>query len=270
MRRRSLPALLWILCLAAPRALAAPRPIATAPLKVLRTGHVTVEVKVNDRGPFRLALDTGSPITFLSGRAAQKAGLIRAEVLKRPAFLGERGEATAKTITVGGAQVRNLRIFILDHPALEALSQFEGRIDGIVGFTFFAHFRTTINYAAGRVSFVPVDYQPEDVSEAIYQRLSRAEGSKRIVVPAALWGMAVEKSDEAAGVVVRQVYAKSAVDAAGLRPGDRILTIGGRWTDSVLDCYEAAALVRPGQLATLRVLRAGKERELKVRPRVGL
>src|SRR5262245_54331032 len=40
------------------------------PLEVLRTGHVAVKVNINGKGPFRLALDTGSPVTFVSNACA--------------------------------------------------------------------------------------------------------------------------------------------------------------------------------------------------------
>src|SRR4051812_12752394 len=45
----------------------------TAPLEVLKTKHIAVSVRVNGAGPFRLVLDTGSPISFLSGHAAEQS-----------------------------------------------------------------------------------------------------------------------------------------------------------------------------------------------------
>jgi hypothetical protein len=45
------------------------------------------------------------------------------------------------------------------------------------------------------------------------------------------------------------------------------LVLDGRWTDSVLECYEAAALVHPGEVRVV-IKRDGKEisRMLKIQP----
>ena len=51
--------------------------------------------------------------------------------------------------------------------------------------------------------------------------------------------------------------------------GDRLLTLDGRWTDSLPDLYEAAGHARPGAAAVLKVKRGGKELELKVTPLKG-
>ena len=87
---------------------------------------------------------------------------------------------------------------------------------------------------------------------------------------AALWGLAVAKPDAAPGVRVTHIYSGAAAAAAGLRVGDRLLTLDDRWTDTVNDCYEAAAFVKPGQTVTLKIVRAGKEMEISVSPQPGL
>jgi S1-C subfamily serine protease len=146
----------------------------------------------------------------------------------------------------------------------------DGPIDGLVGYSFFARFRTTLDYARGQVSFTPVPYQPKDVVSNVMSRMLSPDTPRTVLTPAALWGMAVEKNDTAEGVVVKRVYPKSAAAAAGLRPGDRILTLDGRWTDSLPDVWEAAAGVLPGTEAVLRIGRDGAEREVRVKPRRGL
>jgi S1-C subfamily serine protease len=79
-----------------------------------------------------------------------------------------------------------------------------------------------------------------------------------------------DEQDEEAGVRVTAVRDGSAALAAGLRPGDRLLTIAGRWTDTVPDCYQAAARLPAGQAAPILIRRAGKEMQLSVTPRPGL
>jgi len=256
---------------------AARKPAPAAPAKTLstrliglKTGHVAVQVRVNNKGPFRLILDTGSPLTFLSSRAATKAGLLAPGKASQTALFGMRGQTRVKTLDVGAARVKELDVLILDHPVVEMLGQVDGPLDGIVGFSFFSRFRTTLDYEAGRVSFTPVSYQPEDVMTSLVQRLSSTDRRPRVLAPAGLWGMKVGPSETDPGVLVTEVYPRSAAEAAGLQVGDRITMIDGRWTESVLECYDAAARVPAGQTAVVKVVRLGEDKELKVRPRLGL
>lgn len=243
---------------------------AVVPMTTLATRHVVVLVKINGKGPFRLVLDTGSPITFINNRAAKKTGLLDAKAAQSPVMLGMRGQTSTKSFAVGAAKVVNFEVTILDHPVIELLSQVDGPVDGIVGYTFFGHFRTTIDYAAGRVTFTPGKYQPKDIMGSMLTRLMQKGPQTVVQAPAALWGLVVEKPDAEAGVRVAQVYKESAAEAAGLRVGDRILTIDGRWTDSLTETYEALSVVRPGQSAPLVFLRDGKKSEVTVKPSAGL
>ena len=61
--------------------------------------------------------------------------------------------------------------------------------------------RTTIDYAASRVSFTPVDYQPQDVLQGILARLQGGAQGKKVLAPSALWGLNIDKlaADEADG-----------------------------------------------------------------------
>jgi len=96
--------------------------------------------------------------------------------------------------------------------------------------------------------------------------------SKRTLAPAAQWGVLATKEvgDEDEGVDVKSVVPGSAADKAGLKRGDRVLTIDGRWTDSLADLYDAASHVKPGTAVPVRVKRGGKELELTVTPSKGL
>lgn len=259
-------------------------PTFSAPLETTVTRHLAVQVHVNGRGPFRLIFDTGSPITFISARAAQKIGLISQRQAQRPAMMGMRGQFVARSLQVGSARVDNIGITILDHPVIGVVSQIAGPIDGIVGFSFFSRFRTVIDQGAGRVFFTPINYLPRDATEAITERLLSGAPSVRLVSPRALWGMTVQelKTPKAAtnaksatnlnpaGVVVTRVFTGGAAQQGGLRAGDVITAIGGRWTESVAACFEAAANVEAGQTTIVQVLRAGKFLTLQVRPRAGL
>jgi hypothetical protein len=243
-----------------------------APMEVLRTGHIAVQVRVNGQGPFRLILDTGSPLTFISMRAARQLGLIPPQQGKpsKPGMLAIGGQVVLKSLSVGETKSENLSALILDHPIVEALGGLEGRLDGIVGFSFFARFHTTIDYLNNRVTFVPVDYAPQDIMNGLMNRLFGGSQKARVIAPRSLWGLTVAPSPPNDGVLVTQIYLDSAAAAAGFQPGDRITVLDDRWTDNVNDLYEAASLIVPSLPVVVKVMRGGKETLLTVLPRPGI
>jgi hypothetical protein len=238
------------------------------PLQIMRTRHIAVQVKLNGKGPYRMILDTGSPVTFISRKVAKELGLISADAANRPVLMGMGGQSTVKTVEVGGAVAKNLGILILDHPVISLVSEVEGPIAGIVGFSFFARFKTTIDYVASQVSFAPSAYVPEDAIQGIMARLFNAGSKPPVIAPAALWGMDVEPANGV--VLVARVYPDGAAHEAGIKPGDRIATIEGRWTDTLNDCFAAASYVKPGQTAEVNIVRNGSSLSLSVRPRAGI
>ena len=129
----------------------------------------------------------------------------------------------------------------------------------------------TLDYRAKTMTFVPNGYNPPNVTEAMMAALLKGDELK-ILAPAAQWGLmcAKEEKDEDAGVTVTKVLAGSPVAEAGLKEGDRLLTLNGRWTDSVADTFTAAGFVKPGTTVSVVVKRGGKEQTLKVKPISGL
>jgi S1-C subfamily serine protease len=93
-----------------------------------------------------------------------------------------------------------------------------------------------------------------------------------VLAPAAQWGLVAEKAkeDEDAGVTIKEVMPGGAAAAAGLKAGDRLLTLDGRWTDSVADLYTAAGFVKPGTAVKVVLTRDKKEMTLTVKPTAGL
>jgi len=58
-----------------------------------------------------------------------------------------RGEAAVAKLQVGDLTTTKLPAIVFDHPALKILGDVLGRpVDEIIGFTFFARYRTTIDY----------------------------------------------------------------------------------------------------------------------------
>ncbi len=248
------------------------KPIAV-PFELLKSNHMAVKVKVNGKGPYRLIFDTGAPITLINNKLAKEAGVL--DKMPKPAFtvFGSMGEAKAKTFEVGDVKATNVPVIVMDHPTVKLIAQKLGPIDGLVGFPFFARYSMTVDYQAKTLTFVPNGYKPPDVMKGMMTALmAMGKQQTRVLAPAAQWGMTVSKesTDEDAGVTVKQVVAGSAAAAGGLKVGDRLLTLDGRWTDSVADTYAAAGHVKAGTTAVVKVKRGGKEIELRIAPAAGL
>ena len=263
----------FLLVPASTRAQAEAKPV-KVPFELLRSNHMAIQVKINGKGPYRLIFDTGAPMTLLSNKVAKEAGVLPKDA-RPPIFtvFGSVGQFPIQSLEVEGLKVEKLNAIVMDHPAVVALAQAIGPLEGIVGFPFFARFKMTIDYQAKEMTFVPNGYEPGDILETLTATLlTRKPPPPLVVAPAGQWGVVVDKeaNDEGPGVAVKEVRAGSAAAAAGIKPGDRIVSIDGRWTDTVLECYQAAGLVKPGAAVPVVIQRDGKETRLAVKPRLGL
>jgi PDZ domain/Aspartyl protease len=243
------------------------------PFELIKTQHMVVNVKVNGKGPFRLVFDTGAPDSLVSNKLAKEAGLVGKG--GGIPFFGARGQAKIKSLELGDLKAEDVSTMILDHPTVQAISNFVGPIEGILGFTFYARYKTSIDYEKKLLTFEPNTYVPGDVMQAMMKRFTAppaVRDAPRILAPAGLLGIRVEKAkdDEAAGVTVKDVIPDSPAAVAGLKIGDRLLTLDGRWTDDVADCYLAASHLRLGVPVPVRVMRDGKKMQLTVTVRAGL
>lgn len=262
---------------------APPAPV-TVPFEILSkgrnfSGHIAVQVKINGKGPYRLIFDTGAPTMLLTTKVAKESGLIGAGA-KKPAGrtpLAMPGQVTIGSLEIGGVTANDVPAVVLDHPTVAAIAEVFGPIEGIVGFPFFARFKTSIDYQAKEFTFVPSGYKPADVMQSLMTTLmtrSRDRGNAqppRVLSPAAQWGLRLEKaeSDADPGVVIAEVMPESAAAQAGIQAGDRMLTLDGHWTDGIADAYAAASTVKPGQRVEIKILRQGQETRIRMAPRAG-
>jgi PDZ domain/Aspartyl protease len=246
---------------------------AVVSFEMLPTNHMLVTAKINGKGPYRLIFDLGAPITLLSNRASEAAGVVDADA-PRAFLFGMRGEAEIKRLEAGGLTAAKLPVIVFDHPILQALGDMLGRrIDGIMGFTLFARYRTTIDYQTRRMTFVPVDYEVRDLLKDLPDRMLGPKVAKeRVLAPSGVWGIRLGHPTgglDAPGVPVTAVDDDSPAGRGGLKPGDVITTMDGRWTASIADVFAAAADAEPGRSAGVVILRDGKEMTLSVTPADG-
>lgn len=247
------------------------------PFELLKSKHMAIRIKVNGKGPYRVIFDTGAPITLLNNKIARASGVVSKNA-SMPLFnlWGSMGPATIKTLEVGDLKAKNVAAVVMDHPTVEAISKVLGPIEGIVGFPFFARYKMTLDYQAKELTFVPNGYDPPDAMEALMETVMALVDDKpakpKVLAPAGQWGLLLDKEedDEESGVTINDVLPGSAAAAAGLKAGDRLLTLDGRWTDTLADTYQAAGRIKPGMTAKVHVKREGKEVELTVKPQPGL
>jgi PDZ domain/Aspartyl protease len=257
---------------AAAQAKAKARP-AVVPFEMLPTNHMVVTARINGKGPYRLIFDLGAPITLLSNRASEAAGVVDADA-PRAFLFGMRGEAEIAKLEAGGLTAAKLPVIVFDHPVLQALGDMLGRrIDGIMGFTLFARYKTTIDYQTRRMTFEPVDYEVRDLLKELPDRMLGPKVAKeRVLAPLGVWGIRLGHPTgglDAPGVPVAAVDDDSPARRGGLAPGDVITTLDGRWTASIADVFAAAADAEPGRPAEVVILRDGKEMTLTVTPADG-
>lgn len=255
------------------------KPIAKAvvvPFELLPTGHMTVSIKVNGKGPYRVIFDTGAPINLLNNKLAKEAGLLKNAPKASLPFFPTIAEAVVKELQIGAAKAGDQQALVMDHPLVELMSRRLGPIYGIVGFPFFARYRMTVDYQAKTLTLLPSGFKPPNVMRSLESMMTQmmlgGSQTAKVLAPAGQWGLTVHKrpGDEEAGVTVKTVLPQSAAAEAGLKPGDRLLTVDGRWTDSLTDLFDAAGFIKPGTTAPMRIQREGKEMELKIKPRAGM
>jgi len=247
---------------------------AMVPFSMLPSNHMVVQATINGKGPYRLIFDLGAPITLLSNQVSEASGVVKADA-PRSFLFSMRGEAEVAKLQVGDLTTTKLPVIVFDHPALKILGEALGRpVDGIIGFTFFARYRTTIDYQANQMTFEPIDFPIRDLLRELPDRLAGPKTiRRRVLAPGGFWGLRLAKTTgniNSAGVPIVAVLPGSPAALAGLQPGDVLTTLNNRWTTSVADVYAAVADVQPGRDVSVVILRDGKEHTLIVRPADGI
>ncbi len=114
-----------------------------------RPPTLLVEAKVNGKGPFWFAFDTGASTSLIDARVAER---LKLKPEQRP---GREGPyfTRARTLAVGRAQARDLELVIRDFAPLSARV---GRdVAGIVGYNWMEQFVFEIDYRALRMTLWP-------------------------------------------------------------------------------------------------------------------
>lgn len=244
------------------------------PFEMTGSDHFYVEVKLNGKGPYRLIFDLGAPVTLLSVKSAKESESLNRDGKKSRGLTGVEG--LVKRMQFGDSVAHDIPVMVFDHPAITTMSKVLGkRFDGILGYTFFARYRTTIDYQKKRLWFEPVREKTDDIGAALSDRMMNpmAKGPTKVVIArTSAIGIRVETSkpeaDKPAPPICRvvEVVAKSPAQVAGLKPGDIIVSLGSYWLFSPADLAAALSSVDPGQELKAIVDRDGQTIEMVVRP----
>jgi hypothetical protein len=129
---------------------------------------MAVQLLINGKGPYRVIFDTGAPITLLGSRAAKESGVVTAgSSLPLFGMLGGTGQVPIKQLQLGTLVAQDIPTMVMDHPAIDIMSKAFGRIDGILGFPFFARYKMTLDYQNRELTFAPSSYRPPDALKAM-------------------------------------------------------------------------------------------------------
>lgn len=205
-----------------------------APMEILKTGHLRIHVKINDKGPYPLVFDTGAPLNLLSNKIGKEANIKRKPGRSGISLMGPMGEADIASLEWSGAIVKNVPAMILDHPTIKALSDHLGPIEGIVGFPFFARFIMTINYQKAHVLLEANDFVPDDLMKNT-MALMFQRGTKPLSLPTlTTFGLLLsnETHPKYHGLVIEDVLSGSPAEKAKLLKGDILIAVNQRWVDS--------------------------------------
>jgi hypothetical protein len=242
------------------------------PIEVVHSGHIAIRAKINGHGPYRFIFDTGAPSLIISEQVARDARILPRD-FEKPFFtpLGNLGNYDVKSVALGRSSQPHLLADIWNHPTVEILSRAFGRFEGLIGFPFFAHYQVTIDYKSKTMTLVPSPYEPMDTREKMMNRMSGSAGAKIWAATESL-GIRVTKAvkDEEAGVVIAAVLTGSPAADAGFKVGDRLLTLDGRWTDSIEDCYAALCAVDTARDVPVVILHDGKQTKVIVKVTPGI
>jgi len=242
--------------------------------QTLPTQHMTVQVTINGKGPYRVIFDTGAPTTLFTNKVAKEAGIFPKNYKPGFALFGSAGQFKVKQLEMGDLKVENVDAMVMDHPTVAALATVVGPIEGIVGFNVFARYRSTLDYQAKEMTFVPTSFVPVDMMSKIMETMlapKSAKGKTKVLAPGGLLGVrpAKEASDAEAGINLEHVYADSPAAKAGLKSGDRLLTLDHRWTDSIQDLFIALSKADTSLPLAAEILRDGTAMKLEVKLAAG-
>jgi predicted aspartyl protease len=124
--------------------------------RLVRDTLVVVSLTANDQGPFDFVLDTGADTTIVDPSLANTLSLVSAGSLQQTTLAGIQTltRSSIRSMAIGGGRVENVPVLVED---LGGLRNMDGRIEGIAGQNFLAHFNYLLDYRKNSVRIEQAD-----------------------------------------------------------------------------------------------------------------
>ncbi len=234
------------------------------PTRLTDTGHFLVRAKINGKGPFNFIVDTGAPLVYISVPVAKKLGI-------EPA---KKGLSTIDNFQIEGGPVHAQLKCMIETPfqleGMNALGLPGVELHGIIGYSLLAHYKLQIDPTSDVMKWTKLDFKPplpeslgakDDAlaglngMASMMKGLAKLLGNKGAAEPALRGFIGVELAEKNNGVVVQSVLSGGPAAQAGLKAGDRLLSVLGTDVATSAEVREALARVTPGQAVAFVISR---------------
>ncbi len=247
------------------------------PFRLTDTHHTLVRVKINGKGPFNFIVDTGCPVMLISEPVGKKLGF-------------DKGWATLESLEMeGGVELNKVKARI------ETPFQIEGmngmglagvELHGLMGYTVLAKYRMEYDYTKRQMIWTPLKSEPlppmklgkgggggdfgMDMMVGLVRLMTwlAGIGPAPAPQPRGFFGFEIEQKGKA--VKVARVLTGGPADKAGLKKGDRILSVEAKSISGVNDVLQQASKLTAGKTLTLNIERDTKKLELTITAGDGL
>jgi hypothetical protein len=242
----------------------------TIPFTLTKTQHIMVRVKINGKGPFNLIVDTGAPIVIMTESAAKKAGV---EPDRKNWTKLDRFEIE------GGLKVEEVRTRVEDIYQLRAMNGMGlpgVELHGIIGYTVLSKYRIEVDLTSDSMTWTKLNFNPPPLNmmggnkggadgglEALGKLLG-GKGAAKLPEPRPRGFLGVELAEKDERVTVTAVHPKSPAEKAGLKVGDRIVTIDERDINSLEMLYKRANRRAVGDEMEIEIEREGEKQTISV------
>ncbi len=250
---------------------------ALVPFLLSDTHHTIVRVKINGKGPFNFVVDTGCPVFLIAEPVGKKIGLKT-----------EKYWTTLDKLELeGGLELTNVKARV------ETPFQIEGmngmglagvELHGLMGYTVLAKFKMDYDYTKKQLTWTPSKAEPLQPmplgAKGASGGMDMMVGLVRILTffagvgpppppqPRGFFGFELDEKDKQ--VRVARVLANSPAAKAGLKKGDRIVSIGSNEVNAVKDVMQRTSKITAGKTLDITVERGDEKHEFKITAGDGL
>ena len=243
------------------------------PYRMSETLHLIVRAKLNGKGPFNFIVDTGAPAMFVTMATAKQAS----------AGKDENGWTTFDRMELeGGAVIHNAKARAEDIFQIRGMNSLNlpgVRLDGVLGYNILARYRMEFDLGKSTMTWTELDFNPQlpeplrgdgpgggPPELEMIGNLMQGMGSmlRRPDPPAAepRGFLGIELAERDGSIVVQSVLDKSPADAAGVKPGDRLIKFADVEPRTVTELLAAAAVIGPNEAVRFQVQRGDNTVEL--------